>query len=211
MNGWDKNKNEEDVAQEAVSSLRKYLEDLLPHVRTWLEEFPEPNEKLRYPAISITTGAVEFQPTMFPELLNDPSIRLQKPKNVFFYEVGNYDIPLQIDCWAGSKAERSDLYNAFFKAFNSQLPIMGLGLSLPNYYNQLARFDMTGFNYEDEEVGSQRREWRVKIDLLCNVRAILTNEEFAILETEIAFEPTETRAETLEQSEISETVIISEE
>jgi len=57
---------------------------------------------------------------------------------------------------------------------------------MEQYHGIICRYDFEDLNFDDDnEVSSQTKEWRVKIDLLALCKAIHTREEFAILDTEI--------------------------
>jgi hypothetical protein len=94
-------------------------------------------------------------------------------KAVAKYEVGSYDFSLQIDIWCGSKEERFRIYDDFFKAINRDVEVMGLSLQLKTYHNIYARYDLTGFNFDDGEQTSQLAEWRAILSVSANCKAIL--------------------------------------
>ncbi len=96
--------------------------------------------------------------------------------------VGWYDLKLQIDIWCRTKPERYKIYELFFEAINPVIKPMGLSLQLSSYHNLYARYDMVGYSFGDNEQGSQRSEWRVKIEVLANCKAVRVDTEFMITE-----------------------------
>lgn len=187
-------RNKEDINREVITRLGDHLKAGMPSIRQVIHNFPEANQTLNYPCLSIFSNA----PTFVPEhgAYEYQGTQKSAAKYEYLYVVGQYDWTIQIDIWCQSKEQRYQLYDQFFRAFNSQFPVMGLTLTMKEYYEILCRYDMTGLNYEpDGEASSQRKEWRVKIDLLGSCKAVVDREEFAILTTEI---DTENINETVE-------------
>lgn len=168
-----------------------------------LHDFPEANEALNYPALSLLMQPPEFVPEPGAYVLDKDSGNTGDPEKpaeyLYRYVIGSYDWTIQADLWCEYKEQRHELYNHLFNAINSQFPTMGLSLALPNYYGILARYDMIGFNYGDDgEQASQTKEWRVKIDIVGHCKAILERPEAAIEQTFVDVE------------NVNETVIIEE-
>jgi hypothetical protein len=176
--------NKESVTREVVHRLGDYLLERMPMIRQVIHDFPEANIQLQYPCISIFSNEPEFSPQMAPYEYS--STQVNNTQYEFLYVVGMYEWQIQVDIWCQTKEQRHKLYDQFFRAFNSQFPIMGLSLNLTDYYDIICRYDQVALNFNtDGEAAAQRKEWRVKIDLLGNCKAIVDRSEFAILTTEI--------------------------
>lgn len=144
------------------------------------DEWPNHNDELNYPALSITTvGNGEYRSFGNKKLLS----QVEDPENptintINIYSVGQYDITLQLDLWTGNKERRGEylekLMNVLDKQFIDSGKPSGLSLVLKEYHGIIARYDHTGYNYVDGGQSAQRGEWRVKIDILVNfVRAVV--------------------------------------
>ena len=156
-----------------VRSLAEYLKIEIPILDEVYEEWPNPNQDLVYPSISIVTVGtaqlLNFSPTISSTIDNVGNPAL---KDVTYY-VGDYNLSLQVDIWTEYKEKRGELLELFGDAIDkgfidSDGVPMGLSLPLLNYHGALARYDQVGYNYMDSERGSQMAEWRVKVDLLVN-------------------------------------------
>lgn len=176
--------NKESITREVISHLGDHLKEKMPLIRNVLLDFPEYNESLTMPCLSIMSNNPTFTPQLAPYEYSQKQI--SGASYEFLYVVGQYDWNIQLDIWCQNKEQRHQLYDQFFKAFNSQFPVMGLTLEMSDYYKILCRYDQIGLNYDpDGEGSSQRKEWRVKIDLLGSCKAVADRKEFAILTTEI--------------------------
>lgn len=162
-----------------------------------LEEWPEASLELQnYPVISIITKTTpEFTPHMDPQpfesVVNDEDDKSRDYK----YSVGQYDFELQVDLWTDYKARRHTLYQEFFAAFHKKLVTQGYSgvtLVMADYHGCPIHFQMVGYSYTDSEEASQRKEWRVKIDLLANCEAVFEATQKAIVETEQSTEVSDT-------------------
>jgi hypothetical protein len=155
-----------------IRTLGQYLKQRMPELNTVIEGFPEFNERLVYPCVSLHVVG-EPQLTNLP-----PSILKAYPNSEdpdlldVVYKVGFYDLSIQADLWVGYKSQRDVWYDKFSDAMSSQFlngdKPMGLSLELLEYYGAIARYDQVGYTFEDGEAGSQRAEWRVKIRLIAN-------------------------------------------
>lgn len=177
----------ESVTEEIIKRLGNHLETEMTELAEVLDGFPEGNTLISYPALSIIeAGATKYIPEMSPYPyveIEDGDITDHKAD--VRYVVGQYDISFQLDLWCRSKEERDDLFEKFIQAFNSQFPRLGLTLTLTDYHNILCNYSMTGYTKEDSEISSQRQEWRVKINIVANCKAILEKEEPIVEETEV--------------------------
>lgn len=172
--------NIESVTEEVAKRLAAHLKSAVPKLKSTKLEFPEPNEKLDYPCLTVDMGTVTFRALQPYELENPPAPanHLSEVKWV----VGIYDIPIQLDLWTRNKEERDDLFHLLFEALNPNITPMGLSLRLTDYYNLWCRYDVTGHDTPDTERASQQGEFRVKIDLLANCKAVRLNKS-RIMET----------------------------
>lgn len=177
----------ESVTEELIKRIGEHLKDNMPNLSDVLYEFPESNIEIDYPSLSIIqAGDLDYTPEMTPyPYVEIGSGDITASKADVRYVVGQYNGVLQLDLWCRNKEERDDLYEEFFQAFNSQFPVLGLTLSLTDYHSALCRYDLRGSSKEDSEISSQRKEWRVRIDVMFNCKAILEKEEFIVEETEV--------------------------
>jgi hypothetical protein len=173
------------VTKEMTKRLAILLKAQMPALLDVIEDFPEPNEQLKYPCVSIMSGSPTFRPQApfernVPEA---PSLTNGSVKTK--YVVGQYEWKLQLDLWCASKEQRHKLYEQFFNAFNSQWPTMGLSLTLSGYHDEICRYDLTGYKFDDSEAGSQRKEWRATMSVLADCEAVMERNEFVITRTQI--------------------------
>lgn len=167
----------ESCVQAVIEALAAHLKAGMPGLTGVLTEFPAANMELKYPSISITIGEPEFVPTD-PYLLSQGAAVQNKAlvKRI----VGQYNFQLQLDLWCRSKPERFKVYEEFFAAFNEEISPMGLSLQLSKYHGVWCRYDMIGYVPIEDEAAAQRGEWRAKINLLANTRAVIEKTEFMI-------------------------------
>lgn len=161
-----------------VREFGDYLRSNMPSVQEVLEDFPEASAELRFPAVSIFSRTPEFSPELSPYVvgMSTPVDNRATVKRV----VGSWDLAMQVDLWCGYKDERFKLFDEFFAAMTKQVTPNGLSLQLAEYHGTWARYDMTGHTFDDSEAGSQRGEWRVRIDVSAHCRGIIEREEFII-------------------------------
>jgi hypothetical protein len=168
---------------QSMKALKSYLETAMPDLKEVLDEWPEANEQLEYPALSMMQGNPQYT-NMFPEFLAKTDLDDDK-LTTSDWVVGMWDWKVQLDLWCGSKTERNDLSDKLFQALNPDVVNPdgvknGLGLQLADYYNIWARFDIADQRIEDSEVESQRREWRIQFTLLANVRQVVSRTDSGI-------------------------------
>lgn len=165
-----------------IEALGKHLKNEVPRLEAVHFDWPEPNQILKFPSITLMTLAPTFNNEM-PYVLSLGVELNNKSDNL--YVVGNYEYKLQLDLWCRSKQERFLAYSEIFKALNPTIAPMGLSLQLKDYYDLWCRYDFVGHSFEDGEIGSQRNEWRVKLNLLANCKAVLDKREYIIDTNEI--------------------------
>lgn len=166
------------VTKEVIQEFGEYILTKIPTLNVSYE-FPSANQALVLPSMTITqVGGAPFIPEMNPYVLSQGTLVTHK-KDIR-YVVGSYEFNLQVDLWCRTKEERNEYYQKFFKAMTSQFPVLGLTLTLENYYSSVCRYNMTSFLKEDAEISSQTREWRVKITIIADCLAIFEKSEFII-------------------------------
>jgi len=177
----------ESVTEAVLKALADHLETELTELSDVIDGFPESNVQLSYPALSIIdTGSTDYRPEMSPYPYNDiEEGDIADHSAEVKYVIGQHNFNIQLDLWCRSKEERDDLFESFMKAFNSQFPRLGLNLVLTDYHGIYCSYSMNGYSTEDAEISSQRQEWRVKINILANCKAILGKEEFIIEDTSV--------------------------
>lgn len=168
------------LATKAVlSALSQHLLEKMPLLEKVLLQFPEANDELQYPCISLTIPGDMTLRSQFPEQFAQGDTA--EHKAAVKYDVGDYSCDIQADLWCGSKQERHELYEELFRAFSAQLPIMGLTLPLTEYHGVLARYDLSVLSFpNDDESASQRKEWRGIVRILAQFQAIREQDEFII-------------------------------
>ena len=181
---------------EVVNALGEFLVPKMASLEEFHDEWPDGHDDLDYPSKSIiTVGDTSFTPAINKRIFKitpvDPDDADNAGRTVKWV-IGTYDLSLQIDIWAGDKPERGRLYEEFFEAMNSQFTdknsVLGLSLPMNRYHGIICRYDMTGLKILQDEESAQRKEWRIRANLLAQGRAIKVIEQSAILETELNVE-----------------------
>lgn len=165
-----------DVLTAVYKSLKAYLNTEVPELLKITDEFPDPSELLKYPALTIFIG----KPVTTPY---DPFVLSQGATNgsnqaLVARVVAEWDIPLQLDLWCNSKIQRRTIHQKLFNAINKRQVPMGLDLLLTNYFSQYASFQIRSFAPKSDEASSQRKEWRYLIDVVCTVNHIMEKMEY---------------------------------
>lgn len=164
-----------------VEQLKKLIEENIPEFERISLEWPNYQENLNMPCMSIMTiGSPQYSHQM-------PVLRqYDDAEGVSEYYVGFYDMTLHLDIWAEYKQTRGDLLEKVFDLFHKQWveqgQALGLSLTLEDYYNVIARYDLNGYTYMDSEESSQRDEWRAKVVVLVNCPRVLTKIESKMTE-----------------------------
>lgn len=174
----------ESITEAIPNQLGEYLVDAVEDLKEFYDEWPQANETLDMPCVSIITLNPEFRPLM-PYYIKPTDPEIAAHKADVKYVVGIYDIPIQLDIWARNKEERDDLFDAVFNALNPTISPMGLVLGLEQYHNQLCDFVMTGHEHGDSAERSERDEWRTTLKLLATCKAVRIRKDFIIEETEL--------------------------
>jgi hypothetical protein len=166
------------IIHSLTKGLLSYLRTHIPSIQQAFDEFPNPSQTLKYPAVSVFLRNPTFTPMM--TYVVSKGAELPSGKRPVRRVVGMYDFSLQLDLWAESKPARFKLLNDFFLAMHHNYQTHGISLQLPDYFNEWVRFDLAGVEFVGDEGASQRAEWRVKADLLANAKAIVESQEFVI-------------------------------
>lgn len=156
----------------AVRALQTYLKENVEGIAEVYDEWPNHNEELNLPCISLITQGTPVYTNLMPYTYRqetDPD----NAQNIKLTEViGQFDSRIQLDIWTEYKIARGRIFELVHDAMNKELlekdlPA-GLSLTMADYHDVIARFDVVGYTYMDSEENSQRDEWRVKLDLLVN-------------------------------------------
>ena len=177
----------ESVTEEVIKRLGNHLATQITKLNEVIDGLPEGNVPISFPALSIMeSGNTEYIPEMNPYPYVDITAGdITDHSAEVAYVIGQYNFNLQLDLWCRSKEERDDIYEKFIQGFNSQFPLLGLNLTLTDYHGIYCNYSQNGYSKEDAEISSQRQEWRVKINILANCKAILGKDEFIMEETSV--------------------------
>ena len=173
----------------AIRTLTEFLLANVADVSDVLEEFPNPNQDLNYPSITVITSGT-------PELINWMPVVFSKVDNAVdpnlldvVYVVGQYNIKLQVDLWTEYKSDRAVFFQKILDAMDKQFiedeKPTGLSLVLKDYHGAIARYDQVGYNYMDNESESQRNEWRAIFDIVVSFPRLVLKTQPKIIEGQI--------------------------
>ena len=165
-----------------ITAIRSLIEYLIPNMPNFdidnvLEEWPNANMDMIYPTMSVISQPIEFIPHSPNVILHETIVGGDDDGQLrVLYDVGQYNMRIQIDIWCENKESRGLYYEEFKDAFDKQfldsnLPT-GASIGLIDYYNSIARYDIIGYNYPDDGNSSQIGEHRIKIDLTANFRRL---------------------------------------
>lgn len=156
-----------------LSSLRRYLQNNVSGIKKVYAQWPYPNQMLEYPCISLLVASPEFinHP---PQQFSITDIGNNKLK--VLYHTGQYNMTIQVDIWVSNKTDRSKFFTNLDQAINKEFlkndSPRGLSLKLKDYYDEIARYEQTGYQYLDNADSAVKGEWRVKVDLVVNFRKV---------------------------------------
>lgn len=191
-----------------IDSLINYLEERMSDtIDKFYPEWPEANMGEYQNVLSVHTVNASHRHTM-RTLLSAQDVLNDDIKTAALYRVGDYEMELQVDIWCAYKSQRNKIYSKFYDIINEELMTKdnapaGLSLKLENYYGVIARYDISGYNFPDDERSSQEDEWRVKIDLKVHFDKVVEIALNKIKETIIVDTDPDTGEET-----ISENIVI---
>jgi len=198
----DSTLSNESISEVLPKALGEYLKLNVPGIKEFYDEFPNASVAFKMPSVSIISKNYEFSPEMSPYRISTGTIVNNKAK--VLYVVGDYEVGIQLDIWAGSKEERDDLFDATFNSLNPKISPMGLTLKLNEYFDSLCDYLYVGHEFADSDERSQRDEWRATLSLLATCKAIRDRKEFIITVT-----PTPAQIEAVPESEISTKVVVT--
>lgn len=174
------------AARALILGLNTFLKANMPSLQATYDEWPNPNQKLKYPCLSTFSRAKTFVP-MTPyviakgaEVTTGPDAGKYPVKTV----MGMWDFQFQIDLWCDSKPTRALAGKELLAAFNKNRSTHGIDLQLADYHDLWVHYSLADMTYDDSEAGSQRSEWRIKIDVLVNTREVVETFEHLIEEIE---------------------------
>lgn len=161
-----------------IVTLTKELKAKMTSIVKAYDEFPNQSQKLEFPSFSVSVQEPRFE-ACSPYIIkkNLDVVDAQGRKQVVKC-VGTYDFNIQLDFWCESKFDRHEIYKEFFSAFHQSSKTMGLNLKMENYFDQYMSFAQTNAKFmDDNEMSSQRNEWRIKVDIVGSCNAILSKME----------------------------------
>lgn len=180
----------ESISKEISHRLADYLDSQI-RFREVIEEWPEANRQLKFPCLSIIAGSPEFTPHS-PYELKPVAAADSNNRADIKYLVGNYNFSIQLDIWCKSAEERHDMQQKVFDAFHSQNGKPGLSLNLRDYHDIICHYVLNGYDFQDSEESSQRKEWRLRCSVLGNCVAVYEKPEYIITqEPEVNLDVTE--------------------
>ena len=192
-----------EVTKTIVKALIVHLKARMPSLLEAYDDFPNPSQPLKMPGMSVFLRKPNFNPLSTYVLSKGALIASGADTGKYPVKrvVGSYDFNMQVDLWCPTKPSRHSMFQEFFAAFNNNAMVSGLSLQVADYHNQWVRFDMDDPEFVDSQEGSQRNEWRVKIDVLANCKAIVSTNEYLIETIENNLEtPDEIESPTEEES-----------
>ena len=150
------------------------------------DEWPNHNETMALPALSINCTNARFKRSSNPEQLTQGSVVDNIATSTYF--IGDYDLNVQLDIWARYKPERATLYRELFDLLQAPLDGSGLIISLPNYFSQKVALTEVGHRLPDSPELSSRQEWRATLEFEASVNAVVSRDEYIMTEVpEITF------------------------
>lgn len=175
-----------------VQSLINYLntdERMGSLIDQFYDEWPDANQGEYEKTMAIHTVRATHTDAMkevknVQEVLND-SINV-----AVSYSTGYYDINLQVDIWCPYKHQRNELYQKFYDIINEEFLTKdnvskGLSLTLENYFDTIARYDIVGYNFPDSERASQENDFRAVIDMTVHFDKIMQKKQPKMTQIEI--------------------------
>lgn len=163
-----------DVLGAVIDSLATHLQANVSGIAAVLRSFPDPNQVIQYPSISLTVQqprAILRDPELVRQVDNDPD----DGSTTAFYRIGSLEAPVQIDIWAQSATQRGEFQDKVISALAFQVESYAsypsyrnnttLNLQLANYHDFLASYSMRTFRWPDTEDAAARREFRALVDV----------------------------------------------
>lgn len=154
-----------------VYGLGEALSSRMPSIEKWYDDFPTPDQKLKFPCFSIFTQSPRH--TAHP-----PHIVAQNEEGKVYYSTGKLAFSMQLDFWCENKYQRGQIMDEFIAAMTMVTPTAGLTIKLEDYYNQLVHIIFGDINFQrDSEEGVQRGEYRFLVAVNVDLDVILEKTE----------------------------------
>ena len=129
------------VSKELLLRLSLHLQKYVPGLAQVSSEWPNANQELKYPSITLLTKNPKHHPfSPYPMEKHDTEEELSVPKREVKYVVGNWEWPIQLDIWCKTKEQRNEFFQKLFLAFNLNSSAPGITATMANYHNALARY-----------------------------------------------------------------------
>lgn len=163
-----------DAPDALIRSLADHLGKVMPSVKSVIYDFPEANEQLVYPGISVYCVKPVFTP-IAPYLKSKKAAYQQNEQ--WFVPVqqvyGKWDLDITVDIWAKYRAQRDQLLAEITKAFSPSFEDDSIRLTLTQYFDEPVIYSFAGVQGRNtSEEQSQRGEWRLMCSVLTNCSAI---------------------------------------
>jgi len=167
-----------------MKNLLKALgEDILikiPEIKKFHNQWPSGQEALDMPCISLVTVGKPIITKRFPTRISETA--LEGNKVVSRYITGQWEHNIQLDLWCEYKETREKLLMQIVDYFDSQFKEsagpQGLRLVIPEYFDSIASYILTGYTNLDSEDSSKLSEFRVKFDIIADSPKITEREEY---------------------------------
>lgn len=179
-----------------VKAIKDLILDRMESIEECFDDFPNANQKLKFPSASVFTQSPKFTPRQVYLVRDLGEITANedpnKGKHKILYCIGSEDFKFNIDFWCESKFQRHDIYEEFKSAFSELEPNAGINVKLTEYYDEYIHLSFSDLSFEkDSEISAQRGEWRLTVDVTTNVRAMKVKLENMIEEIEQTVETSE--------------------
>lgn len=156
-------------------ALSKFLLANVASLEMAIDGWPAPNQKLKYPAISIFAKIPKYT-HLQPYVIKKNAI--VNHRATVLRCVGMYDFELQMDLWCSYKPQRDSLVENVINAFNLDPDSPGANLILEDYYNEPIHLSMASVQYMQDEAAAERNEWRAMLTIECNLRVITSQTNY---------------------------------
>lgn len=171
-----------DISLALKKNLGAYLLTKAPTLTGYLVDWPEPNEEMSLPSLTIVTGRPSLT-RCSPYLVTKGSVSSHQATNL--YCVGQVDITLQVDLWCKYRKQRSDLFDLLVSAFQPTDP-KGLVLDLgEDYHDEIANYLLTDWRFPDSPETSSRQEWRAIFGVEVTCRVIGSTTDYMITQVPV--------------------------
>lgn len=161
-----------------IKGLQGFLLTEMPTLQAVMDNWPSPNQQIKYPAISILAKTPKFSPVS-PYVITvgtpDPVTHLAPTKRV----IGEWDFSFQVDLWTGYKPQRDSMTEEIVAAFSKNRDFHGVDLVLSDYHSINCHYAIQSVDYVEDQEGPDRNEWRSVMTVVASVYAI--SDELAYL------------------------------